>query len=153
MKYRKFGSLDWEVSVLGFGAMRLPIIGKDPSHVDELKAIEMIRQKEKLASLGVLVSSIAHEINNPNNFVSFNIPILRDYINELIPIIEEYTAGCAEIEICHLKFSEFRQDIFKLLDNLENGSNRISAFVSNLRGFSQNKDMRPLIWVDIKGCD
>jgi hypothetical protein len=43
MKYRKFGSLDWEVSVLGFGAMRLPIIGKDPSHVDEPKAIEMIR--------------------------------------------------------------------------------------------------------------
>jgi predicted aldo/keto reductase-like oxidoreductase len=43
MKYRKFRSLDWEVSVLGFGAMRLPIIGKDPSRVDELKAIEMIR--------------------------------------------------------------------------------------------------------------
>ena len=43
MKYRKFGSLDWEVSVLGFGAMRLPIIGEDPSHVDEPKAIEMIR--------------------------------------------------------------------------------------------------------------
>jgi predicted aldo/keto reductase-like oxidoreductase len=43
MKYRKFGSIDWEVSVLGFGAMRLPIIGKDASHVDEPKAIEMIR--------------------------------------------------------------------------------------------------------------
>ena len=43
MKYRKFGRLDWEVSVLGFGAMRLPIIGKDPSHVDEPQAIEMIR--------------------------------------------------------------------------------------------------------------
>jgi PAS domain S-box-containing protein len=107
-------------------------------------------QKEKLASLGVLVSSIAHEINNPNNFISFNIPILRDYINELIPIIEENTAGCAEIEICHLKFSEFRQDIFKLLDNLENGSSRISAFVSNLRDFSQNKDMKSRIWVELK---
>jgi len=43
MKYRKFGNLDWEASVLGFGAMRLPIIGKDPAHVDEQKAIEMIR--------------------------------------------------------------------------------------------------------------
>ena len=42
MKYRKFGNFDWEVSVLGFGAMRLPIIGKDPSNVDEQKAIEMI---------------------------------------------------------------------------------------------------------------
>ena len=43
MKYRKFGNLDWEVSVLGFGAMRLPIIEKDPAHVDEPEAIAMIR--------------------------------------------------------------------------------------------------------------
>jgi predicted aldo/keto reductase-like oxidoreductase len=43
MKYRKFGNINWKVSVLGFGAMRLPIIGKDPAHVDEPKAIEMIR--------------------------------------------------------------------------------------------------------------
>jgi hypothetical protein len=43
MKYRKFGHLDWEVAVLGFGAMRLPTIGNDPSHVDEPQAIEMIR--------------------------------------------------------------------------------------------------------------
>ena len=43
MKYRKFGGLDWEVAVLGFGAMRLPTIGNDPAHVDEPQAIEMIR--------------------------------------------------------------------------------------------------------------
>jgi len=43
MKYRKFGRLDWEGSVLGFGAMRLPILEKDPAHVDEPQAIEMIR--------------------------------------------------------------------------------------------------------------
>ena len=43
MKYRKFGSLDWEVSALGFGAMRLPIIGKDTSKIDEKPAINMIR--------------------------------------------------------------------------------------------------------------
>jgi hypothetical protein len=43
MKYRKFGRLDWKASVLGFGAMRLPIIGNDPSRIDEPQAIEMIR--------------------------------------------------------------------------------------------------------------
>ena len=43
MKYRKFGSLDWEVSALGFGAMRLPLVGKDSSRVDEPEAIKMIR--------------------------------------------------------------------------------------------------------------
>jgi len=43
MKYRKFGRLNWDVSVLGFGAMRLPVIGKDTSLVHEPEAVEMIR--------------------------------------------------------------------------------------------------------------
>jgi predicted aldo/keto reductase-like oxidoreductase len=43
MKYRPFGQLDWEVSALGFGAMRLPVIGDDPAAVDEDEAIRMIR--------------------------------------------------------------------------------------------------------------
>ena len=43
MKYRKFGKLDWEASVLGFGAMRLPKIGTDKTDIDEPEAIRMIR--------------------------------------------------------------------------------------------------------------
>ncbi|MEM2941486.1 MAG: aldo/keto reductase [Thermoproteota archaeon] len=43
MKFRRFGKLDWRVSALGFGAMRLPVVGDDHSKVDEPEAIRMIR--------------------------------------------------------------------------------------------------------------
>jgi len=43
LKYRKFGRLDWNVSALGFGAMRLPVIGEDQGSIDETEAIRMIR--------------------------------------------------------------------------------------------------------------
>jgi len=43
MNYRKFGSLDWEVSALGFGAMRLPVLEGDKNKIDEVEAMAMIR--------------------------------------------------------------------------------------------------------------
>jgi predicted aldo/keto reductase-like oxidoreductase len=41
MKYRKFGMMDWEVSVLGFGVMRLPLIDENPAHINEPESIRM----------------------------------------------------------------------------------------------------------------
>jgi len=43
MNYRSFGKLNWKVSVLGFGTMRLPIVGADPANINEPEAIRMIR--------------------------------------------------------------------------------------------------------------
>jgi C4-dicarboxylate-specific signal transduction histidine kinase len=120
------------------------------SDITEQRLLEkQIIQSEKMASLGTMVSSVAHEINNPINFISFNIPILRDYINELLPIIDAYADEHPGLEICHLTYPDFREDIRKLLDNVEHGSGRITDFVASLKDFSQLKEKVRENWVDL----
>lgn len=120
------------------------------SDITERKRIERyLVQSEKMASLGILVSSIAHEVNNPNSFVAFNMPILRDYIEVMMPIIEEYSGRHPDVEFCNMTFEEFRQDIVKILENINHGSERISIFVSNLREYSKINFEKPNTWVEL----
>jgi len=120
------------------------------SDITEAKLLErQLIQSEKMASLGILVSSIAHEVNNPNSFVSFNIPILKDYLKELMPIVDEYAEKRPDFTLFNMAYDDFKVDIFKLLKNIEHGSKRISSFVSNLREYSLGKDNNPIKEVDL----
>ena len=109
-----------------------------------------IVQTEKLSSLGFLVSGVAHEINNPNNFITFNIPILNEYLNEIMPIVDDYAKKHDNLEFCRMSYPEFRNDIFKLVKNIENGSRRIQSAVSNLRGITRVKDKLQMDMIDIQ---
>jgi PAS domain S-box-containing protein len=117
---------------------------------EEKRMEKQLIQSEKLASIGVLVSGIAHEINNPNNYISVNIPILRDYINRVIPIIDEYAKKHPDLEILHMPYAEFREDIFELLDNIQHGSRQIKSIVKDLKVFSKPDQDKPIEKIDLK---
>jgi PAS domain S-box-containing protein len=105
-------------------------------------------QSEKLASLGLLISGIVHEINNPNNFISFNMPILRDYIQDILPVLDEYAVRKPDYEVQGMPYADFRGDVLKLIENIEHGSTRINATVAKLKEFSRKKDekgARPIL--------
>ncbi len=136
-------------------------LGKDDSgegsaivRINDITEEKMLQkriiQTEKLSSLGFLISGVVHEINNPNSFISFNIPILREYLSEMIPIIDDYAKEHENLELCSMAYPEFRKDVFKLVDNVENGSRRINIAVSNLRGMSRSKKGPKKQWVDVK---
>lgn len=117
---------------------RVAVLGFDVTEKRQLE--HQLIQKEKLASLGFLISGIAHEINNPNNFITFNVPILRDYINTLIPLLQVDSIAESRQEWFGMTFDEFLEDLTKILDHIEHGTHRINTIVSNLRNFSRKKD-------------
>ena len=119
--------------------------------VTDARALErQMRQRERLASLGLLISGVAHEINNPNTFISFNLPILKDYLDEVVPIIDTYASSREDFEVANMPYDEFRLDLFKLIENVTHGSRRIDTIVTQLKAFSRIQDSRKLADVNIK---
>ncbi len=107
-------------------------------------------QSEKLATLGLLIAGIAHEINNPNNFIFFNTPILRSYLEFLFPIVDEYVEAHPDLQVFNRPYSAFREDCFKLLDNIEHGSIRINQIVGNLKEFVRERGKGENRRIDLK---
>jgi two-component system, NtrC family, sensor kinase len=100
-------------------------------------------QNEKMSSLGQLVAGIAHEINNPINFIYGNLIHANEYIEDLLNLMQCYQQYYpdpvpeikAEIEARDLDF--LSRDLPKLLDSMKVGANRIREIILSLRVFSR----------------
>ncbi|TVR05501.1 MAG: histidine kinase [Phormidium sp. GEM2.Bin31] len=100
-------------------------------------------QTEKMSSLGQLVAGVAHEINNPINFISGNITHASAYVSDLLDLLRLYqeTYPQPSDPIQHLADTidlEFvQEDIVKLLASMKTGSDRIRQIVTSLKTFAR----------------
>ncbi|MBE9040070.1 sensor histidine kinase [Oscillatoriales cyanobacterium LEGE 11467] len=110
---------------------------------DLTQAQSQLIQTEKMSSLGQMVAGVAHEINNPVNFIHGNLSHAKDYIRDLLNLVKLYqreypqpTAAIEEeMEAVELDF--LSEDLGKLLGSMKVGTDRIRDIVCSLRMFSR----------------
>jgi polar amino acid transport system substrate-binding protein len=111
---------------------KLEIISK--KHHDQLL------QADKMISLGILASGMAHEINNPNNSIMLNVSVLQKAWDSVIPILNEFYREKGDLRVGGMNYEKMKKKMPQLYSGLMESSKRIQRIVSDLKYFS-GKDL------------
>jgi signal transduction histidine kinase/HAMP domain-containing protein len=118
----------------------------------ELKRTQtQLIQTEKMSSLGQLVAGVAHEINNPVNFIYGNLSYVSDYAEDLLSLIDLYQQCCPDHPQILERTEEIEldfliEDLPKTISSIKLGAERIRQIVLTLRNFSRldEAEMKPV---------
>jgi signal transduction histidine kinase len=106
---------------------------------DRKLAEERLIQAQKLASIGTLVTGVAHEISNPNNIMLLNARALRETWEGLLPVLDEYCREHGEFRVGRQAFSAVREEAAELLDGVANAAERIKRLTDELKTFARKE--------------
>ncbi|QHG19088.1 ATP-binding protein [Nostoc sp. ATCC 53789] len=113
--------------------------------LDNLKMAEShLIQTEKMSSLGNLVAGIAHEINNPINFIYANLTHINNYTQDLFNLIFRYQQRYSDPEIQtyteKIELDYLIKDLPQIIASMDTGANRIQEIIFSLRNFSRHDE-------------
>ncbi len=108
---------------------------------DELQ----VRQKQllhadKMSSLGILTSGVAHEINNPNGLIQLNLSQLSKSWPDAVEILEEHYLLHGDFKLGWFNYSRMREEIPQMLDEMIDSSHKIKRIVEDLKDFARRND-------------
>ena len=112
------------------------------AYADLTEKQRQLLQTEKHASLGRLVAGIAHEINNPIQFIHGNMSLLSEALSDTLPLLDAESARRPDLRIARLEYAFFRRQVPVLLQDMADGAERISEIVRELRSFAKSDESR-----------
>ncbi|NAW88808.1 transporter substrate-binding domain-containing protein [Photobacterium halotolerans] len=100
---------------------------------------QQLIQADKMTSLGILVSGMAHEINNPSSLLLLNLPILKEAYQDAEDILDAHYQLYGDFTLGGLAYSRMREEIPSMLDDMQAGTQRIRRIVDDLRDFARQE--------------
>jgi PAS domain S-box-containing protein len=98
---------------------------------------QQLKQADKMAALGILVSGIAHEINNPNNFILLNVQLYSKIWKDITPILDAYYGENGDFSVAGMLYSMSREKIAQSLEGIFKGSERIQNITAGLTEYAK----------------
>jgi polar amino acid transport system substrate-binding protein len=106
-------------------------------------------QADKMTSLGILVSGVAHEINNPNGLILLNVPTLKEASADAELILDEHFRLHGDFNYGGIPFSRMRDTIPRLFIEMQEGAKRIKRIVDDLKDFARRNPNAEMEKTDI----
>ena len=97
---------------------------------------KQLLQVDKMASLGILVSGVAHEINNPCGILTLNFPVILEAFDEILEILDEKYEEQGGFDLVGIEYQRMRNTLSDMLQDMDDSSKRIKAIVADLKHFS-----------------
>ena len=151
------GTVVWSRTLQKRVAQRTEELAREVA--EKQQALETLRmhqdqlvQADKMASLGILVAGVAHEINNPNGLILLNLPRFEEVFRGSQPILDDYREEHGDFKLGRHSYDRLREELPHMLSETQDAAKRIKRIVSELKDFARRDSAELTEMLDLNLC-